>query len=307
MDLQPYVDGVRHELGVAAAAGGADAQALADRLTAPLDSAIRLALLEALSDAASEITRELAPGSVDVRLRGREPEFVVTAGVDDEPEPVAVVPESDDDSGTWRVTLRLPESLRSPVDAAARAEGLSVNAWLVRAVASALGGRRRREAVPTSISAAGSADRRENNRGEHHADIRHTPADHGHRRDRQRIRPSDREDRDDTVVTVSPRDPNRASDVRVAESARVDFTNGTLTVTAGRRIISLGRGGAVIVDIELPSRSRLQVSSASAKLRADGDFGECRLSTASGDAAIDIGHRKLQVPTVLPARSPSIL
>ena len=93
-------------------------------------------------------------------------------------------------------------------------------------------------------------------------------------------------DRDDTVVTVSPRDPNRASDVRVAESARVDFTNGTLTVTAGRRIISLGRGGAVTVDIELPSRSRLQVSSASAKLRADGDFGECRLSTASGDAAI---------------------
>ena len=80
MDLQPYVDGVRHELGVAAAAGGADAQALAERLTAPLDSAIRLALLEALSDAASEITRELAPGSVDVRLRGREPEFVVSRG-----------------------------------------------------------------------------------------------------------------------------------------------------------------------------------------------------------------------------------
>jgi hypothetical protein len=146
MDLQPYVDGIRHELGVAAAAGGADAQVLADRLSAPLDSAIRLALLEALSDAASHITRELAPGSVDVRLRGREPEFVVTAGVDDEPEPAAPVPESDDDSGTWRVTLRLPESLRSPVDAAARAESLSVNAWLVRAVASALGGRRQTRA-----------------------------------------------------------------------------------------------------------------------------------------------------------------
>ena len=140
MDLQPYVDGVRHELGVAAAAGGADAQALADRLTAPLDSAIRLALLEALSDAASEITRELAPCSVDVRLRGRQPEFVVAAGADDEPERLAVMPESDDDSGTWRVTLRLPESLRSPVEAAARAESLSVNGWLVRAVASALGG-----------------------------------------------------------------------------------------------------------------------------------------------------------------------
>ena len=59
-----------------------------------------------------------------------------------QPEPVAAVPEADDDGGTWRVTLRVPESLRSPVDAAARAEGLSVNAWLVRAVASALGGKR---------------------------------------------------------------------------------------------------------------------------------------------------------------------
>ena len=49
MDLQPYVDNIRHELAVAAAAGGAEAEALADRLTAPLESAIRLALLEALS------------------------------------------------------------------------------------------------------------------------------------------------------------------------------------------------------------------------------------------------------------------
>jgi hypothetical protein len=142
MELQPYVDGVRDELGVAAAAGGPEAEALAGRLTAPLDSAIRLALLEALSDAAEQITRELAPGSVNVRLRGRDPEFTVTAGVIDEPQPVAAVPESDDDGGTWRVTLRLPESLKSPVDGAARTEGLSVNAWLVRAVASALNGRR---------------------------------------------------------------------------------------------------------------------------------------------------------------------
>src|SRR5262245_41236102 len=124
MDLQPYVDGVRHELGVAAAAGGPDAEALAQRLTAPLESAIRLALLEALSDAAEQITRELAPRSVDVRLRGRDPEFTVSAAVDDSPEHVAAVPDADDDGGTWRVTARLPESLRSPVDAAARAEGL---------------------------------------------------------------------------------------------------------------------------------------------------------------------------------------
>lgn len=144
MDLQPYVEAVRHELSVAAAAGGSDAEALADRLTAPLESAIRLALLEALSEAAEQITRDLAPGSVDVRLRGRDPEFTVTSvgeeGADVAyPAPV-VAPESDDDGGTWRVTLRLPEHLRAGVDAAARGDGLSVNGWLVRAVSAALGG-----------------------------------------------------------------------------------------------------------------------------------------------------------------------
>ena len=142
MELQPYVDAVRHELGVAAAAAGPDAQALADRLTAPLESAIRLALLEALSEAAEQITRELAPRSVDVRLRARDPEFVVSTVREEPHADEPVVPPLDDDGGTWRVSLRLPESLRSPVDAAARAEGLSVNAWLIRAVASALGGRR---------------------------------------------------------------------------------------------------------------------------------------------------------------------
>src|SRR4029453_12630873 len=113
MDLQPYVDAVRHELGVAAAAGGQDAEALAERLTAPLDAAIRLAVLEALSEAAEQITRDLAPGSVDVRLRGRDPEFTVVPGVEEIPESPVEAPESDDDGGTWRVTLRLPENLRT--------------------------------------------------------------------------------------------------------------------------------------------------------------------------------------------------
>ncbi|MGH3675222.1 MAG: histidine kinase [Mycobacterium sp.] len=150
MDLQPYVDGVRHELGVAAEAGGPDAAQLAERLTAPLESAIRLALLEALSDAAEQITREIAPRSVDVRLRGRDPEFTVSSGVEDMPdEPVAAATEPDVVGGTWRVTLRLPENLRSAVDAAARGEGLSVNAWLVRAVTAALGPRGRRSHANT--------------------------------------------------------------------------------------------------------------------------------------------------------------
>ena len=139
MDLQPYVDAVRHELNEAAAAGGAEAQALADRLSATLESATRLALLEALSAGVEEITSELAPRSVEVRLRGRDPEFVVSAPVDEpsarEPFDVAF---GDDDGGTWRITLRLPESLRAAVEAATRHDQSSLNAWLVRAVAAAV-------------------------------------------------------------------------------------------------------------------------------------------------------------------------
>src|SRR4051794_33438128 len=77
MDLAPYVDALHRQLATAAEAGGEDARALAERLTAPLDAAARLMLLEVLSAAAGEITTELAPGSVDVRLRGGEPELVV--------------------------------------------------------------------------------------------------------------------------------------------------------------------------------------------------------------------------------------
>src|SRR5919112_2876400 len=90
MDLTPYIETLRRELAVAAEAGGEDARALAERLTTPLDSAVRLMLLEALSAAADEITRELAPGSVELRLRSGEPGFVVTAApADDRAEPVA--------------------------------------------------------------------------------------------------------------------------------------------------------------------------------------------------------------------------
>jgi hypothetical protein len=141
VDLQPYVDAVRHELNVTAAAAGDAAQELADRLSASLESAIRLALLEALSAAAEEITGELAPRSVEVRLRGRDPEFIVSAPLDeDPPEYVAnadkvFVAQYDDDGGTWRVTLRLPEGLRAAVEAAARRDGASLNTWLVRAAA----------------------------------------------------------------------------------------------------------------------------------------------------------------------------
>ena len=127
MDLTQYVENVRRELAVAADTGGEDSRALAERLTAPLESAIRLMLLDALSAAADEITRELAPGSVELRLRAGEPDFVVT------PAPLEL-----DEGAAARINLRLPEQLKAGVELAAGRERLSVNAWLVRVVAAAV-------------------------------------------------------------------------------------------------------------------------------------------------------------------------
>ncbi|NRQ32595.1 hypothetical protein HII36_12205 [Nonomuraea sp. NN258] len=152
MDLAPYVDHLRRELAVTAGAGGEEARALAERLAATLESAARLALLEALSAAADEITQDLAPGSVEVRLRGRDPAFVVTPppstrsfateaaeGAAERPPapPPPPVPDADE-GGTSRISLRVPEHLKPRIDEAAARDGLSVNAWLVRAVSAAL-------------------------------------------------------------------------------------------------------------------------------------------------------------------------
>jgi hypothetical protein len=146
MDLAPFVNDLQRQLEIAADAGGEEARAMFARLTASLESASRLVLLEALAAAASEITRDLAPGSVEVRLRGRDPEFAVTpapAGPDfADPSGHAAsreAPEIADDGGTSRTTLRLPDHLKQRMEQAAGGEGISVNAWLVRAVAGALG------------------------------------------------------------------------------------------------------------------------------------------------------------------------
>ena len=137
MDLSPYVDQLRRELVATAEVGGDEARALAERLTAPLEASLRLALLSALSTAAEEITSQLAPGAVDVRLRGGDIGFVVS-GPGLPPEDVgdrSAAPGPDpDDGGTARITLRVPEQLKARIEDAATREGFSVNTWLTRAV-----------------------------------------------------------------------------------------------------------------------------------------------------------------------------
>jgi hypothetical protein len=146
MDLSSYIDSLRGQLAGAAELGGEDARALAERLTGPLESAFRLALLDALSTAAGEITRDLAPGSVELRLRGQEPSFVVTL-------PATTAPDADtgssstsappavadvEESAMSRINFRLPDHLKGQIEEAAGRESLSVNTWLVRITAAAV-------------------------------------------------------------------------------------------------------------------------------------------------------------------------
>jgi len=148
MDIGPYVESIHHQLEIAAEAGGDEARALAERLAAPLDSAIRLALQDALAAATEEITTELAPGSVELRLRGRDPEFVVTlppadAFVEEASGSDEIAPgvgSTEGDEGTMaRINVRMPDHLKARIEQAAANDGLSVNAWLVRAAAAGLG------------------------------------------------------------------------------------------------------------------------------------------------------------------------
>ena len=144
MELTPYVNNLGREFATLAEAGGPETRALIERLTGSLESAIRMTLLDALSAAADEITLELAPGSVELRLRSGAPEFVVAPppADDDEAERVdatARPPEIDEGEMT-RINLRLPEPLKAAIEQAAARERLSVNAWLVRVAGAALTG-----------------------------------------------------------------------------------------------------------------------------------------------------------------------
>jgi hypothetical protein len=159
MDITPYVESLRHDLAAAAEAGGAEARAAAERLALALDPAVRLALMDALSQAAAEITAELSAGSVDVRLRGREPQFVVdvpTAPVQAMHPPIPLPPapaaapgqetdgegEDGDESATEegavaRITLRIPESVKYKAEELAAKGGHSLNSWIVNVVRNA--------------------------------------------------------------------------------------------------------------------------------------------------------------------------
>jgi hypothetical protein len=148
MDINQFVEGLRRDLAQAAEAGGDEIRAAAERLALALDPAVRLTLMDALSQAASEITNELEGTSVEVRLKGREPIFVVLGAPDDSAHAAASAAQEaaeaaeefgwDDDGETVaRITLRLPESLKARAEEIAAKRGQSLNTWLVNAARAA--------------------------------------------------------------------------------------------------------------------------------------------------------------------------
>ena len=153
MDLTPYLASVRAGVANAAALADQPTRDVAERLGTAIESTTRLALIQALSDAASAISVELAPSSVELRMAGPDPEFAVTVHPSDstptylvpDPEPAeesADGPAADsDDEPQARITLRLPQSVKLKVDELAAADGISTNAWLVAALTDALASR----------------------------------------------------------------------------------------------------------------------------------------------------------------------
>jgi|SRR5271165_4270558 len=139
MDLSEYAESLRRELTSITRFAGEDIARAAEMLSETLDSSVRLALLDVLSAAADEITASLDGATIDVRLSGTEPEFVVnmTRPAEDS---FADAADVSDEAGNTRITLRLSEGLKTRVEAAAVSTGVSVNAWLVRAISRALDG-----------------------------------------------------------------------------------------------------------------------------------------------------------------------
>ncbi|QSB13464.1 hypothetical protein JQS43_17900 [Natronosporangium hydrolyticum] len=147
MDLSPYLEGLRRDLSAAAATGSEEVQRAAELLGGSLTPAARLCLMEALADAADEVTSKLSTATVEVRLHGRDADLVVTELPPEAPEPAppTAPPTPEEPAATAepsgevaRITLRLPENLKESVERVASRDGISVNAWLVRAITAAV-------------------------------------------------------------------------------------------------------------------------------------------------------------------------
>ena len=145
MQIDGYVQALREDLARVAAVGDESTARAAGLLAVALEASLGRRLQEALGEAALELSPQLDSGRVEVRIAGGDPELVYVRD-----EEAAAAAEPADEAFSARITLRLPESLKARLDAAAALHGVSVNTWLVQVLARTLeprpssGGSRRR-------------------------------------------------------------------------------------------------------------------------------------------------------------------
>ena len=128
MHVEGYVRAVQQDLERIAAVGDDSTARAARVLAAALETSLPRRLQEALAEAALELSAQLDRGRVEVRIAGSDPELVYVEDADFKPA------DADDGDLSARVTLRLPETLKARLDAAAAAGGVSVNSWVVQAL-----------------------------------------------------------------------------------------------------------------------------------------------------------------------------
>ena len=134
MDIEQHVEAIQADLAAAAALGDEASAAAGERLAAAVDSSLQLRLLDVLTDATLELNDQLGSGHVEVRLAGRNPQLVLVEDRARDSEP----PPAPGDDLSARITLRLPEGLKAEIEVVAGREGVSANAWIVRALSRAL-------------------------------------------------------------------------------------------------------------------------------------------------------------------------
>jgi hypothetical protein len=138
MDVAAYVEALQQDLANVAGIGDEAVAEAARRIATALESSLRLRLMDALGEAAAELTNQLPDGHVEVRVAAGEPELVYI------PDPGAPPPSGLEDL-TARITLRLPETLKTIVDAAAQESGVSANTWLLQQITRSADPKRRNQ------------------------------------------------------------------------------------------------------------------------------------------------------------------
>ncbi len=128
MQVDAYIQALREDLAAVAAVGDESTARAAQLLAVALDAALARRLLEALNEAALELSGQLSSARIEVRLSGNEPQLVL---VEDEQE---LETGPSDEAFTARITLRLPDSLKERIEKAAARDGVSANTWIVNAL-----------------------------------------------------------------------------------------------------------------------------------------------------------------------------